>query len=78
VSPIITLPVLIFNRLKIETSTNTWFEIQAPAFNDSNFYIDKAILNNTILEKNRIFHKALTEGGVLKLELTDVPKKHIE
>ncbi|MDQ3535106.1 MAG: glycoside hydrolase family 92 protein [Bacteroidota bacterium] len=68
----------IFNRLKIETSTNTWFEIQAPAFNDSNFYIDKAILNNTILEKNRISHKTLTEGGFLKLELTDVPKKHIE
>ena len=69
----------IFDKITIHLNQKYYkgdkIEIIAQGTSDTMRYVQEMEWNATVLSKPEIEHKELTNGGVLKLIMTDIPKK---
>jgi predicted alpha-1,2-mannosidase len=69
----------IFDKITIHLNKDYYegdkIEIVAKGTSDTKRYVQEMEWNATVLSKPEIEHKELTNGGVLKLIMTDIPKK---
>jgi len=63
-----------FNKITINLENGKKFIIDAPANSKENVYIKSAVLNGKTYTHNFIKHSDLTNGGTLKLEMTNQPE----
>lgn len=62
-----------FKKITINLENGKKFIIDAPANSKENIYIKTASLNGQPFTKNFIKHQQITDGGVLKLEMSSKP-----
>ncbi|MDB5002744.1 MAG: alpha-mannosidase [Mucilaginibacter sp.] len=64
-----------FKKITLNLENGKKFIIDAPANDKDHVYIQSATLNGSTYTKNFITHADLTNGGVLKLEMSDKPNE---
>jgi predicted alpha-1,2-mannosidase len=64
-----------FKKITLNLENGKKFIIDAPANDKDHVYIQSATLNGSTYTKNFITHGDLTNGGVLKLEMSDKPNE---
>jgi len=64
-----------FKKITLNLENGKKFVIDAPANDKDHVYIQSATLNGSTFNKNFLTHTELTNGGVLKLEMSDKPNK---
>ena len=62
-----------FNKIIISLENGKKFIIDAASNSKKNIYIKTATLNGQPFDRNFIKHAEITNGGILKLEMTDQP-----
>lgn len=64
-----------FKKITLNLENGKKFVIEAPANDKNNVYIQSATLNGKAYTKNFITHADLTNGGILKLEMSNKPNE---
>jgi predicted alpha-1,2-mannosidase len=64
-----------FKKITLNLENGKKFIIYAPANDKDHVYIQSATLNGSTYTKNFITHADLTNGGILKLEMSDKPNE---
>jgi predicted alpha-1,2-mannosidase len=64
-----------FSKITLNLDNGKKFVIDAPANDKGHVYIQSATLNGKAFTRNFITHDQLTNGGVLKLEMSDKPNQ---
>jgi putative alpha-1,2-mannosidase len=62
-----------FKKITINLENGKKFIIEAPNNSKENVYISKAAFNGKTYEKNFITHSDISNGGILKLEMSNKP-----
>ncbi len=64
-----------FKKITLNLENGKKFVIEAPANDKNHVYIQSATLNGKVYTKNFITHADLTNGGILKLEMSNKPNE---
>jgi predicted alpha-1,2-mannosidase len=65
----------LFKKVTLHLAGGKEFVISAPANGSANLYVQKAVLNGQVWDKNWIAHSTIMKGGGIEFMMGDVPNK---